>query len=283
MPACANVAFDRAHLRFGDQVEGGRDDQFVPVEIGVGFDDVDGHADVTQGGVGPMHLVEVGDIGGGFGVGVERPPCVPAEEDGHVGDDGGSTDLSQPTEQRTQFGHFAPGIAVGAGVRQHGGVELLAPAQRGSPLEEADSVGTARELGERVPGHLSRRFCDIAGLPVDGTGRRFHQQPRASTRDSPGEVGRERELCDRIVQPVVEVVIVGDDVDVRRPLKVVHVADVGGHHEVRGDGHARHRAHHLRFGEVLAEGFVGAEPLEVERLGWVAGRHGEPRSVDLGE
>ena len=85
----------------------------------------------------------------------------------------------------------------------------------------------------------------------------------------------------RVVEAVVQVVVVGDDVDVGRPRPVVQVADVRGDHEVGGDRRCAVAPDDVELGAVVVEQLVGAEPREVEHLTGIGGRQREPRSADL--
>ena len=125
---------------------------------------------------------------------------------------------------------------------------------------------------------------DVAGLPVDRAGRALHEQPRPPRRDAPDQVAGERELAVglRVVGQLV--VVVGDDVELRTPAEVVHVAGVLHHHQVGGDRHpGREPVQDVALGAVVGEQLVGAEPLEVELLGRVGERGSDPRGQDLVE
>ncbi len=99
--------------------------------------------------------------------------------------------------------------------------------------------------------------------------------------DAAREVRGERQLVERL-RAGQHVVVVGDEVELVRPRGVVHALRLAHDHEVRRHGHVRRdAAQDLRLGaQVLAER-VGREALEVELLGRVRVRRGEPRREDL--
>ena len=57
---------------------------------------------------------------------------------------------------------LAEAVAVGAGVRHEGAVELLRPGSRLAPLEPPDGVGAAGHVGERVADRLAGRLGVVA-------------------------------------------------------------------------------------------------------------------------
>ena len=169
-------------------------------------------------------------------------------------------------------------------MRHQCGVVLL-PARAGCPpLEEPDGVRSARHLPQRVEQQLAGPGGHVHRLPVHGRGRRLHQHPRPPAGHPAGQVGEEGLLGSRVGQPVVEVVVLGDDVHRRRPAEVVLLVLVAGQHEVRGHRNVGGEfAQDVALGPVVGQQLVGAEPGEVQRLGRVGHRRGDPRRQHLVE
>ncbi len=67
-----------------------------------------------------------------------------------------TAELAEALDQGAQRDDVAPGLRLGAGVRQQCGVELLAALHGRAPLEEADAVGAAGDV---------RRGCRGASWP----------------------------------------------------------------------------------------------------------------------
>ena len=151
---------DGIRLGVGDEVEGGHDDHAVGGQVGIRVDDVAGDAAVAQQ---PVHRV------GGRRV-VERrrrharaghrPGRLVVPEQGDLRVDPGTDELAEPTGDRAQLADLAEPVAVLAGVRHQGRVELLGPGARLPPLEEAEG---RRRRGRR--GSASRGSCRPAPSP----------------------------------------------------------------------------------------------------------------------
>ncbi len=175
-----------------------------------------------------------------------------------------------------------PQPGVGAGVRQHRGVVLLRPGDRGPPLEEADRVGAAGHVLQAVAQHLARALRVVGGLPVDRARGVLHQDPGRTAGEPAGPVRAQRQLHVRGVQTAHQVVVVAHHVLLGGPAPVVGAVEVAHHHEVRGDRDAGAQpVQHVALGAVLVEQLLGAEPAEVQLLGGVELGGTDPGRLDL--
>ena len=123
----------------------------------------------------------------------------------------------------------------------------------------------ARESRSSSPPRLRvlSGFHWTADVPCSIT---YQGLPRASESMSASE----QTSSSRCDSPLVEVVVVGDEVDFAGPSRVVHAALVGEDHEVRGERLAgADRLDRVAFRLVEVEEHVVAEPLEVQLLGRV--------------
>ena len=128
----------------------------------------------------------------------------------------GASSLEVPA----QPDHRPVDLAVLAGVRHHRRVVLLRAGRGLPPLEEADGVGAVRHVGERVPDQRAVGLGRVDRAPVDRAGRVLHQEPGPPAGEAAGQVGRERQLVEGAVADQ-RVVVVGDEVDLGRPVGVV--------------------------------------------------------------
>ncbi len=254
--ALAHVVGEPCGVVVRDEVERWHQHQVVGGEVAVRRQEIGGDAGIPQCTIEGVHLIQVAEVRGGVGITVAGPPGFPAEDDGGAGGDRAAGHLAEPAQGVPEFGDFTPDLRVGAGVGEHGGVELLASLQRGAPLEEAQPVRAAGQVCEGIAQQLTGCLGDVAGLPVDGAGGMFHQEPGAVPGEAAGEVRGERDLLYRVGEAVIRVVVIGDDVHFRRPLPVVLGADVGGDHEVGGDRKAAVCTQHSGFRAVVPEEFV---------------------------
>ncbi len=169
-------------------------------------------------------------------------------------------------------------------MRHQRGVVLLAARQGRPPLEEPDCVRPAGHVSQRVQQQLAGPLGHVHRLPVHRRGRRFHEHPRPPAGHPAGQIVEEGLLGLRMWKPVVEVVVLRDQVELRGPAEVVLLVLVRHHHEVRGHRHSRReRAQQVTFGPVVGQQLVGAEPGEVQRLGRVRHRGRDPRRQHLVE
>ncbi len=267
---------------FGNDVQDGRDDQAVAVQRSAGRDHVGAHAQPQEGRVPVQRLLPVPQPRGGVGILLAGPPRLPVEEDrngrAQTVRSGGRGEVAQGRAER---GDGAEQLAVGAGVGHHRGVVLLGAGNGLPPLEEADGIGAVRDVQEGVAGQFARLLGPVDGLPVDGAGGVFHQEPGLPAREVAGEVRRERQLVQGL-RAGPDVVVVGDEVDLGGPVGVVHALGLAHHHEVGGDRHAGGDARqHLTLGAQVVLQRVGGEAFEVELLRGVGVRGGEPGRQDL--
>ncbi len=166
-------------------------------------------------------------------------------------------------------------------MRHHRRVVLLGAGGRLTPLEEAHGVGAVRHVQQGVADEFALALGQVDGLPVDGAGGVFHEEPRASAGDRAGEVGGEGELV-AVLRAGVDVVVVGHEVDLACPVGVVHALDAAHHHEVRGDGYVRcDLAQDVAFRAQMLLQRVRGETLEVQLLRGVRVGSGQPGWQDL--
>ena len=110
---------------------------------------------------------------------------------------------------------------LGATVGHQRRVELFRAALGGAPLEEADRVGTACDVTENGAEQLAVSLCVVDRLPTDGARRHLHDHPRVAARNATRQICAEGKLGKRVGQPVVEVVVIGNDIEVACPPEVV--------------------------------------------------------------
>ena len=215
---------------------------------------------------------------------VARPLRLPVVEQSDVGAHAAAGHLAEPPQGVAECADLAEPRRVRPGVRHERRVELLRPGQRGAPLEEPDGVGAAGHVPQRVEQQLTRPLRAVHRLPVHRARGRLHQQPRRPARHPAGEVGAERLLGVWVREARVEVVVLGDQVQVGGPAEVVLLGLVGGDHQVRRDRHVRGElAQQVPLRPVVAQQLVGGEAGEVQLVGRVGDRGGEPRREHLVE
>lgn len=263
-------------------VQDRRDQDLVAVEFGLRGDDVGPDAEGEQRGVPVQRLLPVAELGGGVGVLLARPPRVPVEDDSDPGRlTLGPGDRGEGLEGLSEAGHRAEDLAVGSGVRHHRRVVLLGAGRRLAPLEEAHRVGAVGDVHQRVTGEVARPLGHVDRLPVHGAGGVLHQEPGTATGDAADEVGGEGQLV-AVLRAGHHVVVVGDEVDLGGPVRVVHSLGVAHHHEVGGDRNTgRELAQHVPLRAQMVLQHVGGEALEVQLLGGVRVGGGQPRRQDL--
>ena len=218
----ATAAGDEAEQRSGvpDQVEAGRDHQVVAVERPVGPHHVDLDVELVERGVPALDLGEVVELGRMVAL-VDRPPGRPVQDDRDPRLAARRRQIAEVGQLGAEGRDLAVGPGLGAGVRQHRGVELLAAGGGLPPLEEQHPVGAAPDRLHAQRGHLAGRLGRVVGSPVDRVRRLLHQDPRRAGLQRPHQVAGERRLPERLRVARVGVAVVGDHVELGGPALVV--------------------------------------------------------------
>lgn len=200
--------------------------------------EVGGDVVLPQGPVPGAQYPGVVDAGGGAALLVGGPPGVPVVQERHVGGDAGAGDVrAERGEVGAEPFDLLEAAALGTGVADHPGVELLGALPGLAPLEVADGVGAP---GDRLEGPQpvhAARLGMVHAPPADRPGRLFHQHPGGAARLGAGEVLDEGALlrAERVARVRVEVD--RDDVLLGRPPPAVLPGEQG--HEVGGDREVR--------------------------------------------
>ena len=147
-----------------------------------------------------------------------------------------------------------------------------ATGRRGCRRRRARCTGTTRRAS-------ARQLRRVALAPVDRAGRLLHEQPRLAAAERAHEVALHRGVGRRVRIGGVGVGVVGDDVDLLRPLPVV--GGLEEPHEVRRDRDRRDTPDDRHLGAVALQQLVGAEAVEVEQLGRVLEGRRRTRRQDL--
>ncbi len=280
--AAAHVGVQPGGEFQGHHVQDGCGDEVVAGEVGRGGDDVHPDPEGQEGRVPVERLLTVAHQGGRLGVTLDGPPGFPVEHQGRARRfPDGTGDRGECLQRAAEGRHGAEHLAVGPGVGHHRGVVLLGARGGLAPLEEADGVGSVGDVDERVAGQFALALGDVDGLPVDRARGVLHQEPGLALGDGVREGGGEGELVETLRAGVC-VVVVGDEVDLLRPVRVVHAHGLAHHHEVGGGGDVRgDAAQDLAFGPEVVLQRVGGEALEVELLRRVGVARGQSRGQDL--
>ena len=161
-------------------------------------------------------------------------------------------------------------------------MELFGSGVAGPPLEEANGVRAAGNMGEAVAQQLAGGLGVVDWLPVHGAGGVLHEEPGAAAGQSTGQVGAEGELGGGVAEPSVEVVVLADQVLLGGPRPVVGLGEVAADHEVRGHRHTGAQpVQKVPLGAEVVKELVGGETFVVEEVGRVRSRRGQPRRKDL--
>ena len=182
-------------------------------------------------------------------------PRLPVEHDRHVGGRAiRPGDVAEVLQDPAERRDIAEHTRVLAPVGHHRRVELLGAGRRLAPLEIADRVSAVRDVRERIADQLAGPLRPVHGLPVHGARGVLHEEPRPVPREPARERRREREL----VAPLDDVVVVRDEVDLARHLRVVGVVRAADDHEVRRDGDiGRDAVQNLALGHEVVDQGVG--------------------------
>ena len=129
---------ERGRALVAQEVEQRRDRERVPVVDALGRHDVDLHVPSVQRPVPALHDLEVVEHVRRVVGGLDGPPVLPVEHQRDAGVASAGGKGRQRGELPAEGHGLAPGARVGAGVRQHRGVELLGARPGLPPLEEED-------------------------------------------------------------------------------------------------------------------------------------------------
>ena len=117
----------------------------------------------------------------------------------------------------------------------HPAVMFLGAGARGAPLKEHDGIGAACQRLITPQAHHPRALGWVALPPVDVGWRLLHQHPRATALERPHQIANHTGINHPFGLGCVRVVVIGDDVLLRRPCPIVDRFVEA--HEVGRDGH----------------------------------------------